>query len=373
MCRVKNPNLKKFLIKSRVFHFTTVLPTTNKKLLTKNKEHMKLKNIKLSIFIFAILMAFTSCNKDDSIFQEDIQENVIENEGDDGSTNGDNQDSSSEGEITLYNINGNNLTKIKDYKVTGTDLELQKDLQKHQEIWALVKKIIPLSHRNRINEFVLYNGEKGESAGFVVQSSEDLSTWKMGIAIDYAYEGGFNANGELAYTIIHEFGHVLTLDKTQVDSNTSENTCSAFYTGEGCARKASFINQSYNKFWKDIWAEFNAAGEDQTKQEAFYTKYSSRFVTNYASTNPGEDSAEVFAVFVTSQNSPSGNTIADQKVKLMYTYTELVNLRSYIRGNINSSAKSSSKSKNTTSFLPEPGSWKQANTFGKANKLHCSH
>ncbi len=157
-----------------------------------------------------------------------------------------------------------------------------------------------------------------------------------------------------------------------MDSNTSETTCSTFFTGEGCAREASFINQSYTKFWKDIWAEFNDAGEDQTKQEAFYTKYSSRFVTNYASTNPGEDSAEVFAVFVTSHNSPSGNTIADQKIKLMYAYSELVDLRSYIRGNINSSAKSS-MSKNVRSFLPEPGSWKQANTFGKANKLHCSH
>ena len=326
---------------------------------------MKFTTIKLTALIFYLLIAFTACNKDDSVFEESAQEKTEDNNGDQN-----NNSSSEEGEITLYRVNGDNLEKIKDFKVTGKDLELQKDIQKHQEIWALVKKIIPLGHRNRISEFVLYNGEKGESAGFVFETSKDLSTWRMGIAIDYAYEGGFNANGELAYTIIHEFGHVLTLDKTQVDSGTNEDNCSTFFTGEGCSKEASFINQSYNKFWKDIWTEFNNAGENETKKEAFYTKYESRFVTNYASTNPGEDSAEVFAVFVTSQNAPNGNTIADQKLKLMHTYPEFVTLRGYIRGNINSNKGNTKKNR---SFLPEPGSWKQANTFGKTNKLHCSH
>ncbi len=334
---------------------------------------MKTTRKRLITLLVLLFITYTSCNQDDSIFEPDAIDNTDTNTVDEGNVDeGNNNESSDEGEITLYRINGDHLEKIKDYNVSGNDLKLQKDTKKHQEIWALVKKIIPLSHRNRINEFVLYNGEKGESAGFVVQSSEDLSTWKMGIAIDYAYEGGFNANGELAYTIIHEFGHVLTLDKTQVDSSITENDCGTFFTGEGCSKEASFINQSYQKFWKDIWDEFATAGEDQTKQEAFYTKYSSRFVTNYASTNPGEDSAEVFAVFVTSKNKPTGNAIADQKINLMYTYSDLVSLRDYIRGHLSSNAKQS-QSKSSRNFLPEPASWKQASSYGKANKLHCSH
>lgn len=331
---------------------------------------MKKNHIKLIALLFSLFIAFNSCNKDDSLFEDQTTDNTNTGDFDDNPSG----EIGESGEITLYRIQGENIEKIKDYKVTGNDLKLQKDTNKHQEIWTLVKEIIPLSHRNRINEFVLYNGEKGESAGYVVQSSQDLSTWQMGIAIDYAYEGGFNTNGELAYTIIHEFGHVLTLDKTQVDSGISETDCGTFFTGEGCSREAAFINQSYNKYWKDIWTEFTNAGEDQTKQEAFYTKYSSRFVTNYASTNPGEDSAEVFAVFVTSKDKPNGNTMADQKINLMYTYPELVSLRDYIRGHLNSNAKSvKSESGTNRSFLPEPGSWKQASSYGKADKLHCSH
>lgn len=335
---------------------------------------MKLTNIKLLAILFSLLITYTSCNKDDSIFEEKIENNGNENNGNQNPDNnqGNNQNND-DGGITLYKISGKNIEKIKDYTVTGKELEYQRDTQKHQEIWTLVKKIIPLSHRDRINEFVLYSGETDGSAGYVVQSSEDLSTWRMGIAIDFAYEGGFNANGELAYTIIHEFGHVLTLDKNQVDSSINESACTNFFTGEGCSKQASFINQSYQKFWKDIIGEFNNAGENQTKQEAFYNKYKSRFVTQYASSNPGEDSAEVFAVFVTKKDKPKGSTIADQKINLMYTFPEFVDLRNYIRSNINNSSKSSAKAKSNRSFLPEPGSWKQANTLGKAGKLHCNH
>ncbi|MEE9361453.1 MAG: hypothetical protein V3U92_02510 [Cellulophaga sp.] len=325
---------------------------------------MKINNIKWIVVFFTLCIVFTACNKDDSIFQEQAVDNTNENQ--------ENNESSDEGEITLYRIKGENLEKIKDFKVTGKDLQFQKDTQKHQEIWALVKKIIPLSHRNRINELVLYNGEKGESAGFVFETSKDLSTWRIGIAIDYAYEGGFNANGELAYTIIHEFGHVLTLDKTQVNSNISKNDCTHFFTGEGCAKEESFINQLFSRFWKDIWSEFEQAGDNETKREAFYNKYKTRFVTNYAASNPGEDIAEVFAIFVTEKDTPTGNSIVEQKTKLMYDSQELVSLRNYIRGSISSSSKNSG-SKNKLSFLPEPGSWKQASTFGKSDKLHCSH
>ncbi|MDO5980546.1 hypothetical protein [Flavivirga spongiicola] len=327
---------------------------------------MKYLNIKLVALLFSLLIAFTSCNKDDSIFDEKVEKKAEEKTEENNNQNGE------DGEIISFTINGEDLVKLKTYNVTGKNLELQKDTKKHQEIWALVKKIIPLSHRNRISEFILYSGETSGSAGFVFESSKDLSTWKMGIAIDFAYDGGFNKNGELAYTIIHEFGHILTLDKNQVNSSINESDCSNFYTGEGCAKEASFINQSYNKFWKDIWGEFNSAGEDETKRDAFYTKHKNRFLTQYASTNPGEDSAEVFAVFVTRNGGANGNTIAEQKLKLMYTYSNFVELRNYIRGNISNTSKNSIKAKSSHNFLPEAGSWKQANTIGKPGKLHCA-
>jgi len=64
-------------------------------------------------------------------------------------------------------------------------------------------------------------------------------------------------------------------------------------------------------------------------------KYKDRFVTDYAATNPGEDIAEVFATFVTQADQPRGNSIADQKIKLLYDFPELTQLRDKIRQNAN--------------------------------------
>ena len=78
---------------------------------------------------------------------------------------------------------------------------------------------------------MIFAGEDNGTAGYVYNTKDDLSKWEMGIAIYFAYEGGFNADGELAYTIIHEFGHILTLEIAQVDASVSENSCTNYFTG----------------------------------------------------------------------------------------------------------------------------------------------
>lgn len=269
-----------------------------------------------------------------------------------------------EGEITLYRVDGGNLIKEKDFNVTGKQLELQKDTQKHQEVWELTKKIIPVSYLAKMSRFMIFAGEADGTAGYVYPTNQDLSKWEMGIAIDFAYPSGvFNGDGELAYTIVHEFGHILTLDNTQVDASTSESNCQNYFVGEGCAKKEAYINKLQTRFWADIADEHSKLGEDYDKQDAFYTKYQDRFVTGYASTNPGEDIAEVFATFVTRDGGVNGSSIAEQKIQLMYDYSELIGLRDFIRGN-----SSTAKGKR---MLPVAGAWNKAKTFGNPKHTNC--
>lgn len=268
-------------------------------------------------------------------------------------------------EITLYKVDGDQIIKVKDFDVKGAELELQKDVQKHQEIWNLVKKIVPLSHRSKMSDFLIYAGANSGTAGFVVETNADLSKWKMGIAIDIAYDGGFNAGNELSYTIIHEFGHILTLDNTQLDASVSQNDCANYYPGEGCARSNSYINKLFSNYWAGIHGEHQDAmneGDDALRQ--FYDKYQSHFVTDYAATNPGEDIAEVFAFFVTKPDRPSGNAVSDQKINLLYDHPELVTLRNEIRNNLAGFGKN-------RSLLPTPGSWKRAHSLSTHTK--CNH
>ena len=344
-----------------------------------------LQKLKLILILFLALSITQSCDKDDFIdqFNPDTVADAVDPETNDQSDennndddddwddsnwdddDGENSDSAGgDGSITLYKVEGNTISKTQNYDVSGQLKEAQDDVAKHQEIWELIKKIVPENYMSKIGEFVIYWGDADGSSGYVTENSADLSVWKMGIAIDYAYEGGFNADGELAYTIIHEFGHILTLDNTQVDASVSENNCQNFFTGEGCAKTNSYINQLQTRFWADIWSEFEKARESESGMQDFYSKHRDRFVTQYAATNPGEDIAEVFATFVTSNNNPNGISIADKKVQLMYDYPELIALRDFVRGNT-ANAKG-------RSYLPVAGTWKKANTLGNPKK-GCSH
>ena len=329
-----------------------------------------MKALKKLSFIYLLvfgLITLNSCSKDDSIYDDNLDSGIVDdnNSDDHENDNGDdnnNNPNGSQGEITLYRVEGETIVKVTDYNVSGQDLTYQQNTDKHQEIWNLIKNVVPANYRTKMSEFLIYNGEVSGSAGFVVQTQQDLSKWQMGIAINYA-----DNQQELTYTVIHEFGHILTLNNDQVDASISESACQNYFVGEGCAKSSSFINKLQTRFWADIWSDYLSARNSQSGMEQFYNTHQSRFVTQYAATNPGEDIAEVFAVFVTRNGGVNGNSIAEQKIQLMYDHSELVELRNYIRGNLGGSAKGQ------RSLLPEAGSWKQANTFGDTSKLHCSH
>jgi hypothetical protein len=315
-----------------------------------------LKKWAIAIIVFSIALYGCSNNDDDlNILTDPIGNDGGNNGGSDGDNGGGTQ-TGTQGEITLYRVNGAAIDKITNYQVSGQDLVYQNNVNRHQELWTLTKDVVPQSNRHFMNEFMIYNGEVTGSAGYVFETNQDLSTWQMGLAINYA-----DNQNELIYTIIHEFGHILTLNNTQVDSSINSGACGEYFTGEGCSKNTSFINKLYNLGWADIWSEYQQAQNSQAALQAFYQRNQDRFVTNYAATNPGEDVAEVFATFVTMAEKPAGNTIAERKILLMYEESELVALRGYVRNNLSTGRRS----------MPAPGSWKRANTIGNHTSSYC--
>lgn len=284
---------------------------------------MGIFKIKTWILTFSIILGsffLTGCEKDDDPAVEPITEQTEEKDN--------NENSEESGQITLYKITEEKLKKIKDYEVTGEDLKIQQDKTKHLKLWNLTKRIIPQDYRNYIGEFMIINSE--EIAGYVVEINDDLSKWQFGLAINLAYDGGEPENNkEFIYTIIHEFGHILCLNKSQVDATIGESDCTHYYTGEGCAREASYFYPFYKRFWEPIWHEFIKVESDEDIY-AFYEKYDTQFVSDYAATNPGEDFAETFATFVMS-DKPESTSIANKKLLFMHQQDELVKLRDHIR------------------------------------------
>lgn len=298
-------------------------------------HNMKSKRLyKCAVLLLVLTFAFNACSKD---------EVIPEKQPVDGSNNSNtnNDQTSTGGEITLYRVdNGDDIVKIKDYKVTGKDLEYQKDIAKHKELWNYVKKLIPKDHRTKIGEFLIMNGTKAKALGSVASLKDDLVSWQLALDADTAFgSGGIES---LGYVIIHEFGHILTLNSTQLDPSVTN--CTNYNPSEGCSKDNSYFNEFFKKYWNDIFDEFQALPDTDAASDQFYQKYKDRFVTNYASTNLTEDIAEVFASFIT-DDKPTGTTIANKKVLLFYDKPELLEFRNYSRLSLRVAGKKSTYNK----------------------------
>ncbi len=244
----------------------------------------------------------------------------------------DDHDHGSDGEsvLTTYRINGDDLDKIKDHNVDPKYQSFQQDYAKHLAMWQFVTRLIPYEFRGRLAEFEVFHGEN-DLLGYVAPVNDgDLSRWKFALAIDAANNlEQIDFKDFFTYVVIHEYGHVLTLNESEIRINYTN--CNTFETQEGCTKTNSFIYQNFQIGWSDIYEEFNQLNEGDTFD--FYEKYKDRFSSDYAATNPGEDIAEVFTFFVISEEAPQGNTIADQKIKAMYDRPYLIDLREKIRQN----------------------------------------
>lgn len=271
------------------------------------------------LVFLAFMLLFTACKKDQ--FAEDFpEEDQWEDTGD--------ETEDEEGALTLYRVNEDQIDRIKDYPVSQELKPFQQDYAKHFKMWEFVTRLIPLAERDKITEFEVFHGN-GDLLGYVLPIDDnDLGRWRFALAIDAAEElEVINFKDLFTYVTIHEYGHVLSLNDEQV-SISSERNCNNYFTGEGCSKQDSYINRLFELGWKDIHKELTEDNAD-----VIYEKYRDRFVTDYAATNPGEDFAEVFSFFVTQEKAPKGPSLADQKIRLLYEFPELVSLREEIRGN----------------------------------------
>ena len=212
----------------------------------------------------------------------------------------------------------------------------------HQAIWERFTQLIPSAYRGMVAELEIFTDGWDGVLAAVAPLDSDPTQWTLSIDPADAADPD-----ELTASLIHEFGHLLTLNHEQVPAlpgglgpfayEPTAITCSTYLTFEGCSLQESYINVFVARFWDDILAEFNelsGAGEFSdgfwADLDAFERKYGDRFVTEYAMTDPAEDLAESFMVFVLNDR-PGGSGIAEQKVLFFYEYAELVSLRAAIR------------------------------------------
>lgn len=250
--------------------------------------------------------------------------------------------------LVTYTVSGDRISAPFYDQVPADLASYQEDIIGHKQIWDTYTALIPPEQRGSLVEYSIVTDGEGNFLAAVEQTDYDPTLWELEVDIR---DAGDKLN--LAYTLIHEFAHLLTLGPEQVTPSQAifdhpddegiflkeASSCPDYFPGEGCSRTDSYINAFYAKFWIDIhpeWQLINQIEDDEAYYQAlddFYYKYEDQFVTDYAVTNPEEDIAEDFTFFVLSPR-PGGDTIAEEKILFFYGYTELVQLREEILGRV---------------------------------------
>jgi len=246
--------------------------------------------------------------------------------------------------IATYPVSGDEIGDPYFEEVPADLRDDQDDILAHQQIWEYFTELIPLENREILAEFAIMTDGKENVLAAVAQSYSDPSLWSLEVDIEDSRDRYL-----LTFTLIHEFAHLLTLGPGQVSpseaifNNPEDNeiylqqasACPNYFPGEGCSNPDSYINAFYNRFWVDIYQEWNEINLEQVDEvyyqrlDQFYISHQDQFVSNYAVTHPAEDIAESFAFFVLSPQ-PVGDTIAEQKIRFFDEYPELVDLRGQI-------------------------------------------
>lgn len=246
--------------------------------------------------------------------------------------------------LVTYSLqNDRPVNPVEGEPFTDEEADILEDTASHEAMWQEFANLVPAENRRQIAEYGIFTDGVDNTMAYVEPIPGNETQWKIVMdAVDAKNKK------EQRYTLIHEFGHVLTLNNNQVPFDVeayqddlafeeAAEACPRFFTGEGCANQSSYINAFFNAFWADIYDEL-PQDQDPDAIYDFYLQYEDQFVTDYAATNPGEDIAESWTHFVINER-PSGNSIADQKVRFFYDYPELVSLRDQIRARLYSGSR----------------------------------
>lgn len=203
--------------------------------------------------------------------------------------------------LTTYDVDNEN-------EAIYTNANISKEeMNYHANLWFSFSWLIPEKYRKDINKFEVF--KSGDTLAYVSLHDKYGKYWTLGMN---------NKNIELAsetlVTYLHEYAHFLSLNHTQIDYWKGEKSCKSLYLQDsGCFYKEAYLTDFYSKFWES---------GDHGELQDFY-------VSKYAMSSPEEDFAESFAHFVLTQ-TPTGDTVREQKLLFFYQFEDLVELRTEI-------------------------------------------
>jgi hypothetical protein len=241
-----------------------------------------------------------------------------------------------------YSENTIGVWEIKNGAIIKTDSLNNAELA--TKYWTLVKSILP---NEMLDSFVvsleLFTDGPSNYLAQVHALNDSNSEWK--IQIDTS-DVNCSWNDSLyvlyySHTIIHEFGHLLTLNSTQIKGPHKLTSDSINYlTYNDYLRDDSYLTKFIEYFWEEqylsYWEDINRIKNEQKRQNFlldYYYSYQDRHVTAYSVESPFEDIAESWAFFVL-DNKPKKKGVKYDKIRFFYDFPILVKYRDEIRSKL---------------------------------------
>lgn len=232
--------------------------------------------------------------------------------------------------LVTYTINAGQIGNPIEENVPAYLETYQNEHERHKAIWLYFATLFPENTWRDLTSFAIMTDGEDNALAAIERSWDNPEKWQLSVDIVDAAD-----TNELISTLIHEFGHLLTLNVGQVDPYEVEQECPTYYAGDGCSLPAAYLTDFFNQFWLEIyneWIDIQAIENDDDYYDAldaFYCQYREQFVTDYAVASPEEDIAESWTLFILAP-VPVGVTIAEQKILFFYKYPGLVRLREEI-------------------------------------------
>lgn len=167
----------------------------------------------------------------------------------------------------------------------------------HHKLWNVIRAVYPPKTLALVERFIVFEGAAGEQTdGFVEPDNSGGTRWTLAISVADAPDDA------VAAALVHELGHLISLNPSEVDvKSDSSNGCDTYPTGGGCSLPGSILNgyvetwpHAVLKKWYAIDGVVNTGAHDQQLTD-LYNQNSADFVNEYAATDPDEDFAETFA------------------------------------------------------------------------------
>jgi hypothetical protein len=168
----------------------------------------------------------------------------------------------------------NNLEVIAVYRIVDGHLD-DAATADHRHIWDIAEATLPAEDLAHIHQLNIVTDGPARTLGMVHRSTTEHDAWIL--SIDPA-----ESDDVLQRTLVHELGHIFTLD--EADLTAQRTNCTGTLIEIGCARAGSPLADYANRFWAGV-AEPGTYSSDT-------------FVTQYAADSVHEDLAETFMAWV---------------------------------------------------------------------------